>query len=460
LCVARSQHFFFFFVSSSSSATAHSTASLFFSFRRRHLLLFCYCSASFSPSTVDCSKMAYRYRQLFQLVLVLSAIWTATAQNANCALVVPPNPLSAEGLATPYYLTALDPADGPCNQANPDQTTFVQGAIIDLDTGRGFVYNPLVIDLGTRPLIAPVVPRLPKNYVAGLWFGTNADTLTLLNTEGTLSLEQGACMNGGGNKFSIFGQFASCNAVLFFDAANTAIERGQLRVPHRGTARDGKQCPTTRDFSVVDQDQSDNVNTKYLLKSNSHSVVVQDTKANRKALGAFTVLENGSDNLLLTDFILPALGCSPWVLPDLADPGSYKPALPFNELMAAKRQTNHPALVPIGDPMVLDADGNEDINKLNSYRLAVDQPVVQCANEASTKEYCRLYVRVGAARILRAKRFFLRFASPDAAFPNLFAFLVARFNATYGPDNLNCTGLLGAPSPLQNEAASGTSDHY
>ena len=33
--------------------------------------------------------------------------------NMNCTLIVPAHPLTAQGLATPYLLTATDPAQGP-----------------------------------------------------------------------------------------------------------------------------------------------------------------------------------------------------------------------------------------------------------------------------------------------------------------------------------------------------------
>ena len=66
----------------------------------------------------------------------------AAAPNANCTIIVPANPLSAQGLATPYQLTATDPAAGPCNEANCAQTAFVQGAIVNPATGT--------ISTGTR----------------------------------------------------------------------------------------------------------------------------------------------------------------------------------------------------------------------------------------------------------------------------------------------------------------------
>ena len=88
---------------------------------------------------------------------------TAAAVNMNCTLVVPANPLSAPGLATPYQLTATNPADGPCNEANANQSAFVQAAVIDPATGQISVYNPLVVTQGTTPAVAPVVPKLPRN---------------------------------------------------------------------------------------------------------------------------------------------------------------------------------------------------------------------------------------------------------------------------------------------------------
>src|SRR5579871_2547500 len=86
--------------------------------------------------------------------VVLFPHWASHADNAanpNCSLIVPPNPLSAQGLATPYELMATDPAKGPCNEGNAAQAAFVQGAVIDPVTGTISIYNPLVIDQGTKP---------------------------------------------------------------------------------------------------------------------------------------------------------------------------------------------------------------------------------------------------------------------------------------------------------------------
>src|SRR5450759_11980 len=132
--------------------------------------------------------------------------------NGDCALIVPPNPLSAQGLATPYQLVATDPANGPCHEVIPAQSAFIQGAVINPATGHISIYNPLVIDQGTKPAAAPVVPTLPNGAVVGLWFGSNGNTLTLKGSGG--SLHQGHCVNGLSG--SIFGQVSYCNAPAFF----------------------------------------------------------------------------------------------------------------------------------------------------------------------------------------------------------------------------------------------------
>ena len=101
------------------------------------------------------------------------------AADPNCTLIVPLNPLTPLGLATPYQLTATDPADGPCEENNESQAAFVQGAIINPATGQISVYDPLVIDAGTTAAVAPVLPTIGANAVVALWFGFNGDDLTL-----------------------------------------------------------------------------------------------------------------------------------------------------------------------------------------------------------------------------------------------------------------------------------------
>ncbi len=130
----------------------------------------------------------------------------------NCTLIVPANPLSAQGLATPYKLVATDPNAGACNEANAAQSAFVQGVIYDPSKGAFSVYNPLIIDKGTKPALAPTPPTLPAGAVVGLWFGFDANNLLLQGAQGN-TLAQAHCVNGLGQ--SLFTQFASCNAHSF-----------------------------------------------------------------------------------------------------------------------------------------------------------------------------------------------------------------------------------------------------
>src|SRR5437763_15944763 len=152
------------------------------------------------------------------------------AVNMDCTLIVPPNPLTAQGLTTPYQLVATNPDNGPCNEANKMQAAFVQGAVIDPATGAISIYNPLVVDQGTQPAAQPVALTTPQGGVVGIWFGFNGNNLTLQDSNG--SLQAGNCVNG--IRGSIFGQFAYCNAQAFFKAANQAIQAGKLVPPPLG----------------------------------------------------------------------------------------------------------------------------------------------------------------------------------------------------------------------------------
>ena len=525
----------------------------------------------------------------------------AAAPNANCTMIVPANPLSAQGLATPYQLTATDPAAGPCNEANSAQTAFVQGAIVNPATGTISIYDPLVVDAGTQPAVTPTVPTLPAGAVVALWFGYNGNTLTLAGADqaqallnpsasatptgatpattppatqsqaqvtpassasGTATatptatstatttptttatstqtpagqntaapttsatqaafvtgstqraglevtgsaplppagsgsdagydatltriagsgsaagqagnqprhhypspstsasasapasssatatasasatsstgtgtgtptdppaagdvpaasgtpdaiLQQASCVAGEdiNGQFSSFTQVGACNAPAFFAAANTAIKAGKLTVPRPGIARDGQRCLTTRSFALIDQDQSDNVTTEYLAEPNGQTA--QDTAANKQGLNGSSVLFNGSDNGLLDLFVDPALGCSPWEAPNLADGGAPAPSLPLDELQAA-RWANSPgnpsALVPLNDPMTVDENGNFSTDKTNTYRSLVDMSMLPAGQ--SPAAYCSDMEQIQGKRLQQDVNLLLNGAEP------------------------------------------------
>jgi hypothetical protein len=365
----------------------------------------------------------------------------ADAANPDCTLEVPANPLSAKGLATPYLLSA---AKGKCNETNADQSAFVQATILDPATGKLSVFDPLVIDKGSRPEIAPTPPALPRGAVVGLWFGFNGTNLTLRGDTGT-------CVNGDHN--SVFGQYAYCNAQPFFAAANNAIAAKKLVIPPLGTGKDGKPCMTTRDFGLVDQDQSDNVTTTYLEGRDGR--IAQDTPANEAKLGAVKVrpktkakvvakLNNGSDNVLLDAFVDPALGCTPYTAQDLAS-GRQVTSLALDELQAAARQAAPIALVPTNDPMTMDGTRNS-VTKTNLYRVGVDMPAINPRTE-TPQAYCKSLFTTGLQRTKLDERFTKNGPSPDpGAANNLFTFLAQRLSGSF--DNLGCGKLLHTANPV------------
>ena len=232
----------------------------------------------------------------------------AAAANVSCRVVVPANPLTAQGLATPYQLegpAGMTPQQSGCNMANAANLgAFVQATILDPATGKLSVYEPLVITQGTQPAAKPVVPALPAGAVVTVDFGFNGTNLTQVGATGN-ALRQGRCVNGLNG--SIFGQVSFCNGTGFFQAAFRAEQQGKLAVPAVGTSpKTGQACPTTRSFTMIDQDQSDNVTTTYLLTGTG--LTAQATPANQAAMAGSTPINNGSDNALLNGFLDPTLG--------------------------------------------------------------------------------------------------------------------------------------------------------
>ncbi|KIJ07571.1 hypothetical protein PAXINDRAFT_158380, partial [Paxillus involutus ATCC 200175] len=450
-----------------------------------------------------------RYPTRFCLFLTFLS-WISIARS-QCTLKIPQNPLTAQGLATPYELTG-------CNQLDfSDQGVFVEAAILDPATGSIQIYNPLVINAGmvsveqsqnvtstpsmpptstiaptptnssksrastipsTSPMshgrtpssipskspasttpstsskshasttsstsskeaaatlsarqapasagffVPPIVPTLPNGAIVGLWFGSNANSVTLTG-------ETGGCVNGLGD--SVFGQFAYCNGQAWFNAAKAAVQQGLIKIPAPGTGLSGQACPVTRDFRIVDQDQSDNVVTTYLMIGND--TLAQNTPAEAQANPDAEVLSNASDNALLNEFIQPALGCTPYQNPCTTCPSGQSPALSTN--VGNELQSNFfppasgPALVPLNDPMVL-VNGQQSLQKVNLYRDGTGQPQAD-NNNASGLTYCQQFAQSGLFISLNEQTF-TNTGSPAAdQATNLFTFLAMRFSASFGP---------------------------
>jgi hypothetical protein len=320
----------------------------------------------------------------------------------------------------------------------------VQATVLDPAAGTLAVYEPLVITQGTTPAAAPVVPTLPANAVVTIDIGFNGTNLTLVGATQT-ALTDGNCVNGLPG--SIFGQVSFCNGANFFAAANQDIAAGMLAVPQTGTATKvaGLACPTTRSFDMIDQDQSDNVTSKYLL--NATGQTAQFDAANVAALAGAQTLVNGSDNALISFFLDPTLGCTPYQVPDLSMNGTMGTSQATNELAAAKDQAAPIALVPENDEMTL-VNNAFSVQKTNLYRAQVGQAPISGANTAadSPAAYCQNMVNVQTPFLSANQTLLAGGATPvPAVGNNLLTFLANRLQMSF--TNLNCQNF-GLTNPV------------
>jgi hypothetical protein len=307
------------------------------------------------------------------------------AASMNCTITVPANPLSAQGLATPWQL-----GDG-CSMANAGtEGAFVEATILS-PNGQLQVYNPLVITAGTTPAAAPVAPTIARGSQVIIDVGFNGTNLVLQGR----GARQGNCVDALGQ--SVIGQVSACNAVGFYRLANFEIATGRLTIPAAGTAADGQPCLTTRSFGIVDQDQSDNVITSYLINANGQTA--QNSAANAGALAGAQTLVNGSDDKLLAAFVDPATGCTAFTAPDTTDPAGTSGSQALNELSAMVNQKGTIAVVPPNDEMTL-VGGAFSIAKTNVYRSLVDQPLLPGNASASqvAMDYCQNLVNMAPTR--------------------------------------------------------------
>src|SRR6266699_3774294 len=347
------------------------------------------------------------------------AVQAVSSNNPNCDIIVPAHPLSAQGLATPYQLTGpagTSAANSGCTMTNAANLgAFVQATILDPRTGALSVYNPLVITQGTTPAAAPVVPKLPRNAIVTIDFGFNGTNLTQVGATPN-ALRQGRCVNGLG---SVFGQQSFCNGINFFRAAYALMAVGRVHVPRAGTSAKivptagrlgtGSTCPTVRNFEMVDQDQSDNVTSVYLLNPTTGQTA-QDTAANEANMTGKQALGNGSDNALIDRFMDPALGCTPFTAPDLAN--------------------------------------NNDPAKTNLYRAEVGQAAINRQNDRndSPANYCQNMINIQGPFLAANQAVFAGGPSPvPAVGEDLFTFLANRLLMSF--DNLGCKSF-GLTNPV------------
>ncbi len=381
--------------------------------------------------------------------LATTSTATTTSTNVNCDIIIPANPLTAKGMATPYQLTGTDgmsPAASGCQMTNAANLgAFVQATILNTQTGALSVYDPLVITEGTTPAVTPTVPTLPAHYIATVDIGFNGTDLFQVGATAN-ALRQGDCVNGTAG--SVFGQVSFCNGINFFNEAHALENEGKLVVPSEGTSgkivatglpgSTGQECLTTHNFSLVDQDPSDNVTTMYLLNP-ATGQTAQDTTSNAANIAGSTLLANGSDNTLLDAFVDPTLGCTPFQAPDLANNDTPTSSQAMDELLSEKNDLTMNALVPENDEMVLNGAGAFDPQKDDLYREELGIAPINGTNQqtSSPAMYCQNMVDQTPTFLKDNETLLATGQSPVTAVgDNLFTFLANRLSMSF--TNLAC----------------------
>ena len=390
--------------------------------------------------------------------LATSSAATTATTNVNCNIIVPANPLTAQGLASPYQLTGPDgmtPAQSGCTMTNAANLgAFVQATILNPATGQLAVYDPLVITQGTTPAVAPTVPTLPRNAIVTIDFGFNGTDLTQVGATPN-TLRNADCVNG--TPGSVFGQVSFCNGINFFNAAHRLEAEGKLVVPSEGTSGKivasggalgtGQDCPVTHNFDMIDQDPSDNVTTEYLLNP-ATGQTAQDTTSNAGNIAGSTLLLNGSDNTLLDLFLDPVLGCTPFEAPDLANNDQPTSSQALDELLAEKNEPHFEALVPENDEMVLNGQGQFDAAKTDLYRIELGQTPIDAANNrfSSPAMYCQNMVNIQTPFLAANQTLLATGQAPVTGVgDNLLTFMANRLSMSF--TNLACQNF-GLTNPV------------
>jgi len=366
--------------------------------------------------------------------------------NTTCDIIVPANPLSAQGLATPYQLTGpggMTPAQSGCEMSNGAKLgAFVQATILDPATGRLSVYEPLVITQGTRPgtpgmkLTPPVIPA---DAVVTIDFGFNGTDLVQVGATST-TLADAHCVSGRAG--SAFGQTSFCNGVNFFNAVRQAERKGLLTVPSPGTSNaivpsggdlgTGRSCPVITNFEVAGLDPGESVTTTYLLNPLTGQTA-QDNATNQGYIAGATLLHGNSANAVLDQYIDPILGCTPFEAPDLSHASVPAFSEALDEIAAGAYQPKTAALVPENDKVVMDG-GKSDPAKTDLYREELGQPRISAAtnNFSSPAMYCQNLVNIQTPFLAANQRLLATGQSPvTATANNLLTFLANDLSASF-----------------------------
>ena len=375
---------------------------------------------------------------------------TAQAASANsntaCDIIVPANPLSAQGLATPYQLTGpsgMTPAQSACEMSNgPRLGAFVQATILDPATGALSVYEPLVITKGTKPdapgmKLSP--PVIPADAVVTIGFGFNGTHLVQVGATPT-TLADAGCVSGQAG--SAFGQTSFCNGINFFNAVRQAERKGLLKVPSPGTSNaivpsggalgTGRSCPVISNFEVASLDPGERVTTTYLLNPLTGQTA-QNNSTSRGYIEGATLVHGNSANSVLDQYIDPLLGCTPFEAPDLSNANVPAFSEVLDEIAAGGYQPKAAALVPENDKMVMDG-AKLDPAKTNLYRQELGQAPISSQSDKTSSPvmYCQNLVDIQTPFLAANQRLLATGQSPvSATADNLLTFLANDLNASF-----------------------------
>ncbi len=376
----------------------------------------------------------------------LTAPGASMKSNTTCDIIVPADPLSARGLATPYQLTGphgTTPAQSGCEMSNAAKLgAFVQATILDPATGALSVYEPLVVTQGTKP-DAPGMklkpPVIPADAVVTIEFGFNGTSLVQVGaTQSTLG--EAHCVSGRAG--SAFGPASFCNGANFFSAVQQAESKGLLKVPSPGTSDaivpsggdlgTGRSCPVIRNFEVAGLSPGPGVTTTYLLNPLTGQTA-QNNSTSRGYVAGATLLHGSSANAILDQYVDPILGCTPFEAPDLSNANVPAVSAALDEIAAGAYQPKAAALVPESDKVVMDG-AKPDPAKANLYREELGQAPVSAATDRSSSPamYCQNLVDIQTPFLAANQKLLATGQSPvTATADNLLTFLANDLNASF-----------------------------
>ena len=378
--------------------------------------------------------------------LAPSAPQASMKSNTTCDIIVPANPLSAQGLATPYQLTGpggTTPAQSGCEMSNGAKLgAFVQATILDPATGALSVYEPLVVTRGTRPDtpgMKLIPPAIPADAVVTIDFGFNGTDLVQVGATPS-TLADAHCVSSQGG--SAFGQTSFCNGASFFSAVRRAEQKGLLKVPSPGTSNaivpsggelgTGRSCPVIRNFEVTGLAPGESVTTSYLLNPLTGQTA-QNSSTYETYIAGATLLHNSSANALLDQYVDPVLGCTPFEAPDLSNANVPAFSEALDEIAAGEYQPKTAALVPENDTVVMDG-GKSDPAKTDLYREELGQAPIsgQSDKTGDPATYCQNLVDIQTPFLAANQKLLATGQSPvTATADNLLTFLANRLSLSF-----------------------------